>query len=160
MNMMKESSIYPREEIEHVDDYEFDPQTDFAKFLEEAKRYADKKQFDEERAKKQPSIEKKSRKSWKKTIFSFWKSETESSKPHIEQSSDQLPNPKCRGHVSGPLHRKKETVGGRHRHPTSGPIINLFSPKKRAEDEIPYVCLKKLTRPQDGQTYGPVYRVT
>ncbi|GAB4841903.1 hypothetical protein Ancab_011859 [Ancistrocladus abbreviatus] len=158
MNMMKESSICPGDEIDYHNGYEFDPETDFAEFLEVAKRYADNKKSHEERSKKQQSGNKRSKKSWKTALFSFWRREKKG-QPHIEAEQPRdthfpWPNPKRRGHTSGPLHQKKETVGSRHHRPTSGPINNLLS------TGIPYVSLEKLTRPQDDEAFGPIYKVT
>ncbi|KAJ8447541.1 hypothetical protein Cgig2_031154 [Carnegiea gigantea] len=153
---------------------EFDPHTDFAQFLEEARVYSNNMEVLEgENGKKLPeqlNQEKKQskKKSWKLTaLFSLWK-KTEKKTNQCPKKASGDPHswkPRHPTHVSGPV---KGTEAGaavtskQHRRPASGPLIGLFdSKRKEGTSEIPYVSLNKLTKPQyDAKVYGPVYLVS
>lgn len=73
------------------------------------------------------------------------------------------------GIVSGPMQSSSSAgnsiSSSRSRKPTSGPLMNLFNPSKREEEDGvgPYMCLNHLNNnPQDtaAHSYGPVYLVT
>ncbi|XP_022949073.1 uncharacterized protein LOC111452535 [Cucurbita moschata] len=143
---------------------DFDPRTNFSKFLEEAKHHAKEEDFkastQEETGRKWLAQHKKSKKSWKNTLFSWLNSDkTSKSLPKLERNSHT--SNKRRVHVSGLIYTGATTVDGRPRHrPTSGPIASLFNPSMRTEMEIPYMCLHQLTSPIPNHYYGPIYLVT
>ncbi|XP_022152626.1 uncharacterized protein LOC111020302 [Momordica charantia] len=160
-------SVSPDLEMDDPGFDEFDPRLSFSKFLEEAKHHATVQDFkaskstEEEAGRKWLGQEKKSKKSWKTTIFSWLKSDKKSKplpKPEINHphtSSKRLV------HVSGPIYTGAMTTDGRpRRRPTSGPIASLFNPSMRTEMEIPYMCLHQLTSPNSSHNYGPIYLVT
>ncbi|KAH7546988.1 hypothetical protein FEM48_Zijuj01G0259400 [Ziziphus jujuba var. spinosa] len=86
-------------------------------------------------------------------------------KPRMELSSANKSNVcdigRSRGYVSGPIvdSSGNKATDGRHRRPTSGPLASLFNPTRKAEKDIPYMCLNQLASPRGGQSYGPVYTV-
>lgn len=146
-------------------------------FLEEAKRNERKTDFgiissaeSEEDGKIKPHQEetknkkkKKAWKPWKVFLLPLWKGEKKS-KHHTEQEANfsHVSNTK-RGFASGPVyHTSGKDTDGRPRRLTSGPLSSLFSPTRKADSEIPYMCLDKLNTPRCGgaRTYGPVYLVT
>lgn len=58
--------------------------------------------------------------------------------------------------ISGP-----GTIAGKPNKPLSGHLTSLFSSMNRVDNEIPYLCLKKVKdSTADVQSYGPVYLVT
>lgn len=135
--------------------------------MEEARQYAklgDSKSSSvlhpEENGKKKLLEERKGTKSWKKSIFSWWKTDKIKSKPQEEPARSPSNSIPRRRLVSGPIHGSGKTIDGRHRRLASGPLTGLFNPTKRVENDIPYVCLDQLDRPQDVKTYGPLYLVT
>ncbi|CAK9144690.1 unnamed protein product [Ilex paraguariensis] len=166
---MKKSPIYPNYDSGDYYGCEFDLQVDFTEFLEEARKHTSEGNFDvappypEEEGKKQlvEVGERKNKKSWKSSLFS-WLKPDKKSKPIVEPSNTTpyISKPK-RGYVSGPIHGNGGGGAiGRPRRPTSGPIMSLFNPTKKVENEIPYMCLDQLNNPHGFQSYGPVYLVT
>lgn len=169
---MKGSPVFPGFDTDYNDSssYEFDPQTDFTQFLEEARRHANSKEvFPGESVKiQQLNVEKKSKKkSWKTALFSFWKTtEKKQSKEFPKEASmvSHSANPKRSGYVSGPVYRHRGGKAGpdadiRNQVRASGPLTSLFHAKK--VNDIPYVSLDMLSRPQyDAKAYGPVYLVS
>ncbi|XAR49825.1 hypothetical protein NMG60_11003978 [Bertholletia excelsa] len=163
---MKKSPIYPGHD---GGDYDFDPQADFLQFLEEARRHASQENVEADlyfhpgEAQMGRSDEvKRSKRSWKRSVFSWFKSEKKSNSSMAPPTSFHVSKPR-RGHVSGPIH----TNGGggssdkdKPRRPMSGPLKGLFQSTKKTESGIPYMCLDKLTSPHGVQSYGPVYLVT
>uniref|UniRef100_A0A5B7BDE1 Uncharacterized protein n=1 Tax=Davidia involucrata TaxID=16924 RepID=A0A5B7BDE1_DAVIN len=163
---MKKSPIHPKYEAGDYGDYGFDPQVDFSQFLEEAREHACKENssYPEEAGKKQLGEVKKSKKSWKRSLFSWWKAEKRGNPSMEAPTSCQISNPR-RGYVSGPICGTGGGGGGgascKPWRPTSGPLTTLFHPTKRVENEIPYMCLDQLNNhPHGVQSYGPVYLVT
>ncbi|KAK9281759.1 hypothetical protein L1049_004664 [Liquidambar formosana] len=162
---MKKSPIHPKYELANFNGYVFDPQVDFSQFLEEARQHAREGDLKvpspnrEEAGERSSGEEKKSKRSWKNSLFSWWKADKKT-KPHVEPAIiTQISNSR-RGHVSGPIYGSGGGVIGRHRRPTSGPLTSLFNPTKRAENEMPYMCLDKLNNSHVVEAYGPVYLVT
>lgn len=107
--------------------------------------------------------EKKQRKSWKKSLFSWLKNDNKS------KSLKQLPHTTApalkarRAHVSGPLGRAvgSGVTTGKARRGDSGPLAGLFGSAGRpGELEVPYMCLDEELNKQKIQAYGPVYLVT
>ncbi|KAK9726831.1 hypothetical protein RND81_05G240200 [Saponaria officinalis] len=152
--------------------YEFDPQSDFLQFLEEARKHSshDKESPITKSGKTQQKIinqeSKKSKKLWKYVLFPFLKSSSnKKSKQHSKETF--APNTKPRAYVSGPIYG---TGGGaaassgryQNRLMASGPLTGLFKAKKREENEmVSYVSLEKLNKPLDDATvYGPLYLVS
>ncbi|KAG6664974.1 hypothetical protein I3843_02G113300 [Carya illinoinensis] len=167
---MKKSPVYPKHETSAFGaDEIFDPNVDFSQFLEEARHHGRVVDFQssplypEEKGKKRLAGDKQaSKKSWKNHLFSWWKTEKKS-EPRVKSTSSSYMNSLPKRHlVSGPIHGSGKTKNndGRHGRPSSGPLTGLFNPTKRVENEIPYMCLDEVDRPQALQTYGPVYLVT
>ncbi|GFZ04360.1 hypothetical protein Acr_16g0009840 [Actinidia rufa] len=164
---MKKSPIHPRYE---GGDYSFDLQVDFSQFLEEARKHESEENFEvaaqnpEEVRNKLSGEAKKNKKSWKRSIFSWWNFDRKSNSSMETPTSSHVTKPRgSRVSVSGPIHGGgggRVATSCKARRPTSGPITSLFQPTKRVEDEIPYICLDKLNNPHDVQSYGPVYLVT
>ncbi|KAL6576923.1 hypothetical protein OROMI_011199 [Orobanche minor] len=143
------------------------PRVILLRFLEEAKHYALESDFKtsspyytEETGERRSGLEEKTKKkkSWKKLLFPWLKSEKmnyTSTKPATKSQVSDV----RRTNFSGPVFSTSEAVDGRRRRPLSGPINSLFRPTKRADIEIPYKCLDKTSSSQVVQTYGPVYLV-
>ncbi|KAH6773325.1 hypothetical protein C2S52_003798 [Perilla frutescens var. hirtella] len=142
--------------------HEFDYQADFTQFLEEARKNAYKVNSDaitiEE---KQLNWEKKKRKSWKSTLFSWLKNDKKSFFLKQPSNSTPLTSKVRRGHVSGPIEGPiGGTSTGRAQRAGSGPLTGLFGSTGRSEKcEVPYMCLGQLNKHKI-QSYGPVYLVT
>ncbi|CAA2972878.1 Hypothetical predicted protein [Olea europaea subsp. europaea] len=162
------SPMYKKYDSADYFDYEFDCQADFKQFLEEARRNECQGNLKTETIEKvgfrgQVDGEKKNRKSWKNSLFSWLK--TDKKNKSVGQQSPRkgtVGSELRRGPFSGPVRASEGGGGitGRPRKPTSGPIIGLFSSNKRVEDEVPYMSLGQLNNPQEVQSYGPVYLVT
>lgn len=141
---------------------------DFDQFLEEARQHAREVKFQapstfsEETGKKKLGEDKKTKKSWKKSLFSWLKMEKNSKHPSMQPAANTSHISKPRkGHVSGPISGSSSRGDGmRQRRPTSGPIAYFFSPSRKVENEIPYMCLDQLNNPHHVKSYGPVYLVT
>lgn len=141
---------------------------DFDQFLEEARQHAREVKFQapstfsEETGKKKLGEDKKTKKSWKKSLFSWLKMEKNSKHPSMGPAANTSHISKPRkGHVSGPISGSSSGGDGmRQRRPTSGPIAYFFSPSRKVENEIPYMCLDQLNNPHHVKSYGPVYLVT
>ncbi|KAG9141030.1 hypothetical protein Leryth_012608 [Lithospermum erythrorhizon] len=104
----------------------------------------------------QIDAEKKQKKSWKRSLLSWWK--TKKKKKHVEQSSNAPLMPKLkREYESGPM---AGAITTRAPNSASGPLGRLFNSSKRVENEMPYMCLEHLNNPHDLHSYGPVYLVT
>ncbi|XP_023527883.1 uncharacterized protein LOC111790969 [Cucurbita pepo subsp. pepo] len=136
---------------------DFDPRLNFSKFLEEAKHHA----TEQETGAKWLPPQKKSKKSWKNTLFSWLKSDKRTKPLPKPGTNPHIPNTR-RVHVSGPIFTRATAIDGRSRggRSTSGPIASLFSPSLSSEMEIPYMCLHQLTSPNTNHNYGPIYLVT
>ncbi|KAL2234853.1 UNVERIFIED_CONTAM: Ubiquitin-conjugating enzyme E2 34 [Sesamum indicum] len=121
---------------------EFDYQEDFTRFLEEARNNAFKgisntaclgpareEQFDGE---------KKNRKSWKKSLFSWLKPDKKSKSTKEATNSTKICKAR-RGYVSGPVEPTGCGSGGgiatgRAKRAASGPLTGLFSSTRRVEE--------------------------
>ncbi|CAI9753537.1 unnamed protein product [Fraxinus pennsylvanica] len=162
------SPIYKKYDSADYFDYEFDCQADLNRyFLEEAKRTECQGNLKTEPIEKvgikgQLDGEKKNRKSWKNSLFS-WLKPDKKNKSVVQQSPRKgtIDSELRRGPFSGPVHAiEGGGITGTPQKPTSGHITSLFSSSKRVEDEVPYVSLGQLNNAQDVQSYGPVYLVT
>ncbi|KAI5602300.1 hypothetical protein BDE02_01G146900 [Populus trichocarpa] len=161
---MNKAPMHQHYEASDYGAYEFDPEVDFTQFLEEARQHAREMNLQSplqhpESGKGRVEEEKKSRRSWKRTLLKWWKAEKKT-KPTVEPTnSSHISNPR-KGHVSGPIYGSGRGVDARHRRQTSGPLTNLFNHSKRVENETPYMCLDQLNNPHGVKAYGPVYLVT
>nr|XP_027122461.1 uncharacterized protein LOC113739446 isoform X1 [Coffea arabica] len=165
---MKTSPVFPSNEAGNYFGHEFDPHAEFALFLGEArKRTCDEGSFKfkvappdtEETRKTESNGEKRNKKSWKSSLFSWLKSDKKSD--NLVEPLHGSAAPKLgRGIVSGPLRgRAGGLVPAKPRKPVSGPLMSLFNPADKV-DGIPYMCLSHLTNPHEAQSFGPVYLVT
>lgn len=122
-----------------------------------------------ENEKKTQLGEKKIRKSWKSSLFSWWKVHKKT-KPDMDiepANTNHISWPR-KGHVSGPIY--SSGIGGdrKLRRTTSGSItsisslFNFNSSRRVAEDDIdiPYMCLDQISSSNHVKSYGPVYLVT
>ncbi|PON63104.1 Ubiquitin-fold modifier-conjugating enzyme [Parasponia andersonii] len=161
--MRMKSPVYPKNETNDYNGDEYDPHAEFSQFLEEAKR---NENFEFEIPCANPEVAgnrkqdhvKKKKKAWKVFLLPWLKGE-KNSKSHMEPATNsRVPNTK-RGFASGPIYSCGQALDGKHRRPTSGPIASLFNPSRRADTELPYMCLSQLGSPPTAQSYGPVYNV-
>ncbi|PIN13742.1 hypothetical protein CDL12_13640 [Handroanthus impetiginosus] len=143
--------------------YEFDYQADFRQFLEEARnqRTLNITNLEPALVNKQIDWQKKNRKSWKNSLFSWLKTDKRTKSTNQQTKGATIAKPRS-GHASGPI---QGTMSGlstaQAKKPASGPLIGLFSSTRRAEEyEVPYMCLGQLNNPQKLHSYGPVYLVT
>ncbi|XP_010033646.2 uncharacterized protein LOC104422890 [Eucalyptus grandis] len=162
---MRKSPVYPKCEASDYGATEFDPQMDFLRFLDEARQHicepnvrASAPNSAEVVGKKNPGEEKRSKKSWKSSLFSWLRTEKKS-KPQAEPASHRH-NHKPRKIVSGPIFGASKESDAWLRRLNSGSFSTLFNSTKRAENEMPYMSLEGLDKPQAVKNYGPVYLVT
>ncbi|KAL6972595.1 hypothetical protein U1Q18_026769 [Sarracenia purpurea var. burkii] len=148
-------------------DYGLDPKLNFSQFLEEArervKGISECPQNPDEAGRKQSCEAKKNRKSWKTSLFSWWKASKKSNSDMAHPSVSHQSKPRrVPVSTSGPIHRSDEggAGGNKYRRTTSGPLTSLFLATKRIENETPYECLEKPNGPSSVQSYGPIYLVT
>ncbi|XVF25301.1 hypothetical protein REPUB_Repub13aG0201600 [Reevesia pubescens] len=140
----------------------FDP---FDQFLEEARQHARDINFQrssscsEEVGKKRLGGEKKNKKSWKNSLFSWWKIDRKS-KPSSNPVDGLNISKPTKGYSSGPLCGIARGVDAPRRRPSSGPVSILFNPTRKVENEVPYMCLDQPNDPYQINAYGPVYLVT
>ncbi|KAG8380223.1 hypothetical protein BUALT_Bualt07G0171000 [Buddleja alternifolia] len=156
---MNKSLIFPTHENADYCSYEFDYQSDFVQFLEEARKNT--KLSTSPREEEQLDVEKKSRKSWKNSLFSWLKSDKKST---TTKQSTTVYKPR-RGQVSGPVQGNvagNVVTIGRARRAVSGPLTGLFSRSMKRVDEyeVPYMCLGQFYDPHKFHSYGPLYLVT
>ncbi|KAL0414988.1 UNVERIFIED_CONTAM: hypothetical protein Slati_3330700 [Sesamum latifolium] len=160
---MNTSAIFSRHQTADYCNYDFD----FTQFLEEARKNACLGNLHtaqlEAAGKKQLDSEKNNRKSWKSSLFSWLKTDKKRKSTKQPMEGSTVPEPR-RQHFPGPV-QGQGAVGGimtaRAQRTASGPLINLFSSTKRAEEyEVPYMCLgQQLNNPRKLHSYGPVYLV-
>ncbi|KAF8011260.1 hypothetical protein BT93_J1768 [Corymbia citriodora subsp. variegata] len=162
---MRKSPVYPKCEASDYGATEFDPQMDFLQFLDEARQHicepnvrASAQNSAEMVAKRNPGEDKKRRKSWKSSLLSWLRTEKKS-KPQAAPASHHH-NHKPRKIVSGPIFGASKESDARLRRLNSGSFSNLFNSTKRAENEMRYMSLEELDKPQGVKNYGPVYLVT
>ncbi|KAK4778077.1 hypothetical protein SAY87_018264 [Trapa incisa] len=178
MTTTANSSIYPRYDTADYS-FDFDPEVDFSQFLSEARQHKTDSNIlasspnVELEGKRRSGDEKRGKKSWKRSLFSWCRSEKKANRPRVEPATDVFHKPRPqRGYTSGPILDSSARGGGggaellRHYRPTSGPLSGLFGKGKRSESETstPYVTLGG---GQNGRSngaatspYGPVYLVT
>ncbi|KAK6268327.1 hypothetical protein QUC31_012487 [Theobroma cacao] len=166
---MSKSPVHPKHETSDYACYEFDPQVNFSQFLEEARQHARDINFQrssscsEEVGKKrfggEKKREKKSKKSWKNSLFSWWKIDRKS-KPSPDPVDGLHISKPTKGYGSGPLCGTARGVDTRRRRPSSGPVSILFHSTRKVENEVPYMCLDQPNDPYQINAYGPVYLVT
>ncbi|KAK9142160.1 hypothetical protein Syun_011560 [Stephania yunnanensis] len=161
------------EKSENVDcnEFGFDPHMDFSQFLEEAKCRKGRAKNAQPRQNSPSLVEQKTmggegkvKKSWKSSLFSWWKV-NKKVKPQKGPLTTPIHNPNARqGSVSGPIYGSGGNAASlaqqRARRPTSGPITAMFAHSRGGEVGIPYVSLDQLNHPTGHQAYGPVYLVT
>lgn len=102
---------------------------------------------------------KKSKKSWKTSLFFWWKAEKKI-KTSMEPANSSHHSSKLTGHrhVSGPVFESERAVHLQRQ--TSGPLTNLFNNNRGTENQIPYMSLHHLNNHSPVKVYGPVYLVT
>ncbi|XP_073303836.1 uncharacterized protein [Primulina huaijiensis] len=149
--------------------YEFDYQAGFTQFLEEARKNASQERFNIANIggapQQQLDGEKQKKKSWKNSIFFWFKIDRKNKSTKQSMSGATVSKP-GRGwvHVSGPIQGSVGNITGnsRRQNLASGPLTGLFGSTDRAEDcyQVPYLCLGQLKNPHRVHSYGPVYLVT
>lgn len=119
--------------------------------------------YPEESRKAGSEKEKKGKKSWKSSLTSWWKSDSKSKhgEKTTKNSKPMGGSGKRHAHSSGPMYKSCKSSDGKHWRPSSGPLVSLFKPTKREENEIPYISLQQQNNsPLADQNYGPLYVVT
>ncbi|KAF9587116.1 hypothetical protein IFM89_039659 [Coptis chinensis] len=166
--MMKKISVFPKSEPVDYNGHYFDPQVDFSLFLEEARKNRSSimqnqaSPFHQKEAQTKMSDEdKKSKRWWKRCLFSWWKVDKKSKPPRQSANSVRASNLRP-GSLSGPIYGSERKAGptSQARRHTSGPITSLFTPARGEGISLPYVSLDQLNHPIVSQAYGPVYLVT
>lgn len=129
------------------------------KFLEEARKNTVQIEPDViTEDKKQLNWEKKKRKSWKSSLFSWLKNDKKSESLKQQSNTTTLASKARRAHVSGPV--MVGVAAGSVQRAASGPLTGLFGSTGSSEEpEFPYMCLSQLNK-QRVHSYGPVYLVT
>ena len=149
-------------ECVNLSGFGFDP---FDQFLEEARQHAGHINFQrssscsEEVGKKRLGGEKKSKKSWKNSLFSWWKIDRKSKPSSTPVDGLDISKP-TKGYGSGPLCGTARGADTRRRCLSSGSVSILFNPTRNVENEVPYMCLDQPNDPYQIKAYGPVYLVT
>ncbi|XVE88543.1 hypothetical protein DITRI_Ditri19aG0077700 [Diplodiscus trichospermus] len=162
---MSKSPVHPEYETNDYGRYECDPQVNFSQFIEAAKQHARDRNFQqspscsEEIRKKRLGGEKKSKKSWKSSLFSWWKIDRKS-KPNSSAVGGTHVSKASKGYGYGPFCGTTRGVETPRRRPSSGSISILFNPTRKMENEVPYMSLDEPNHPYQINAYGPVYLVT
>ncbi|CAI9280854.1 unnamed protein product [Lactuca saligna] len=135
---------------------EFDPELDFAQFLEEAKTNA------LEEGRKDSKEKTKAKRSWKASIFSWMKANKKEEQQQLTIKTEYRNPTRRQGYVSGPINGVKSCKTQRLKRQSSGPLSGLFYQRTKMEEfEMPYTSLGKLNKsPENLSNYGPVYLVT
>lgn len=143
----------------------------FDQILEEARKHANNVKFllsplhSEEKVEVEDT---KNKKSWKRSLFLWFKlgkkssKQSRTSKSNYSSNCSHVPNHK-RGPVSGPLFGNGGNLGLIQRgirRSTSGPLATCFTPTRAEENEVPYMCLAQQSRPSGAKAFGPIYLVT
>ncbi|KAK6911788.1 hypothetical protein RJ641_023881 [Dillenia turbinata] len=144
--------------------FHFDPQVDFAQFLEEARRHASRGHLDAHLSCSQEaerSKEKREKKTWKSSLVSWWKRERKTN-PRVELASiAQNSHTRLGGYAFGPIMQNDEVAKVGQQRSTSGPLSSILHPTKKVEADFPYVCLDHhLNKTPNIHSYGPIYLVT
>ncbi|KAL3839168.1 hypothetical protein ACJIZ3_023759 [Penstemon smallii] len=158
----------PRLETADYGGSEFDYQTDFTKFLEEARKNTNDVTLNtsnlQEPGKKYfNNGEKRNRKSWKNSLFSWLNTDKKSKSDKQPTNGSVVSKTRRGGHVSGPVQVSSGGGPGGKAHRTlSGPLTGLFSRGRRVKgyEAGAYMCLDKISSTQKLRCYGPVYLVT
>lgn len=143
----------------------------FFQFLKEAKGHALEDNFKgvpphlgETRKADTQGMDRKKRKSWKSSLFSWLKMDRKNrTMVEVESTTNNTKVRRGGGMFSGPIiHSNGVSISSsRSRKPTSGPLPSLFNPSMRDEGNeiVPYMCLnqQQLVNPH---SFGPVYLVT
>lgn len=137
----------------------------FDQFLEEAKLHAKESTiFQASSASSEENEEKrKKKKSWKNLLLPWWKVVEKKRKPEVEPPAANLhASYKRKSYVSGQVYSNSvKFTENKQSFSTSGPLTSLFNSSRKADNEIPYMCLDHLGSPNPTtETYGPVYLVT
>ncbi|GMI77830.1 hypothetical protein HRI_001452300 [Hibiscus trionum] len=156
---MSKSPTSPKHETSGCSSYEFDPQVNFSQFLEEARLQSS---CSEEVGETRLGAEKKSKKSWRNSLFSWCKIDRKRKPGSDPVHVSTTPKP-TKHYGSGPLCSRTTTKGVEtppHWRPLSGPVSVLFTPTRKMENEVPYMSLDQPNNPYHINSYGPVYLVT
>ncbi|KAG1342561.1 hypothetical protein COCNU_05G007900 [Cocos nucifera] len=168
---MKTAPVFPKAEIGDCNEFGYDPQLDFSKILEEARKHANGVKFSlsplNSEEKKVELEATQNKKSWKRSLFFWFKLGKKSSKQSRTSKTNSSscshdPNHK-HGPVSGPLFGNGGNfalIQRSFRRSTSGPLANCFTPTRAEENELHYVCLAQQSNPSGVQAFGPIYLVT
>ncbi|XP_038996596.1 uncharacterized protein LOC120121263 [Hibiscus syriacus] len=154
---MSNSPTSPKHETKDRSCYEFDPRVNFSQFLEDARQHARgiNLQRSSSCSETRSGAAKKSKKSWRHSLFSWCKIDRKS-KP----GSDPV-HVSNKHYDSGPLCGTTKGVETPSLRPLSGPPFSvLFAPRRKMENELPYTSLDRLNNPYHVNSYGPVYLVT
>ncbi|KAI4330454.1 hypothetical protein MLD38_028744 [Melastoma candidum] len=145
----------------------FDLEEDFLQFLNEARNgktggirsvSSPKVEISAERV---PIQDKKSKKSWRRRLFSWLKVERKGKDQSAQAGNKNRSHVPKKGHVSGPIccgSGQRDFDGPLLRRINSASQVGLFNPHKRVETEVHYRCLG-----ESGcsvKNYGPIYLVT
>ncbi|XP_010937243.1 uncharacterized protein [Elaeis guineensis] len=168
---MKTAPVFPKGEVGDCNGFGYDPQLDFSKILEEASKHTNDVKFSlspvYSEEKKVEVEAAKNKKSWKRSLFFWFKLGKKSSK-HSRTSKtnasncSHVPNHK-HGPVSGPLFGNGGNLAHIQRsirRSTSGPLASCFTPTRAEENEVRYMCLAQQSHPSVVQAFGPIYLVT
>lgn len=137
----------------------------FFQFLKEAKSHTLEESFKgvpphvgETRKADTQGVERKKRKSWKSSLFSWLKMDRKNKTMVEVEPTTYTKVRRGAGIFSGPIiHSNGVSIRSRSRKPTSGPLPSLFNPSM-ADEIVPYMCLnQQFVNPH---SFGPVYLVT
>ncbi|XP_008783385.2 uncharacterized protein LOC103702647 [Phoenix dactylifera] len=168
---MKRAPVFPKNEIADCNELGYDAQLDFSKILGEERKHANDAKFSlspSNSEEKKVEVEAtKNKKSWKRSLFFWFKLGKKSSKQSgtfktNSSNCSHVPNHK-HGPVSGPLFGNGGNLAliqRSIRRSTSGPLAHCFTPTKAEENEVPYLRLAQQSHPSAVQAFGPIYLVT
>uniref|UniRef100_A0A1D1XDZ3 Rhizopuspepsin-4 n=2 Tax=Anthurium amnicola TaxID=1678845 RepID=A0A1D1XDZ3_9ARAE len=169
---MKSSPIFPRDENGCCDGLGYDPRDDFSELLGEARKHSNEAMFEPtlpsnfSDKRKIEADGRKSKKSWKRSPFSWWKLEKSTPAQNIlamgtmHTRGTRISKPQ-RDAVSAPIAGRSKLYLQRKGHPASRPLSGCFtSTRVEEEAETPYMWLDQINYPSNKQAFGPIYLVT
>lgn len=168
---MKRAPIFPKDEMVDCNELGYDPQLDFSKVLEEARKHANDVKFSlspSNSTEKKVEIEvTKSKRSWRRSLSLWFKQDKKSSKQSNATETKSSKSSRVPTRKDGPVSALLFGDGGKLaviqrsiRRSASGPLANCFIPTRTEENEVPYMCLDQQSRPSGVQAFGPIYLVT
>ncbi|GKU92747.1 hypothetical protein SLEP1_g6435 [Rubroshorea leprosula] len=157
---MMKSPMHPSIETSDCSGYEFDPGVNFSEFLKEARQYATEVKPQESCGNSEVKGEERRKKSWRSSLFSWWKTDKKSSKPGTGAADAPRRSYKPKkGYFSGPI-LGNARVNRKSQRPSSGHVTTVFNPTRKEENEVPYMCLDQPNNSPHVNAYGPLYSVT